>query len=251
MDKIRAKTQRKGLLLSVRPVTTSRSRRLRPRCHVARRREPADGRNSCGSAKPPTAPACRCRPPPHPPAATARAEPAPPAPPRGMVPAAAPAEPPGMDPAKPPACTRILDGAGKWFTRSRRSTRGAAAASGMLQTFRGLVPAELRGQRPLWLARQPAAALPANTQPGSPAASSSPGPARARLSCVGMLPGGCGAGSRQWNRGWPSPQQDSAPGPRVGRGRQHLRSTTGRTVTLLPARIPLPGKLLPASSRNH
>lgn len=47
MHKIRAKTQQRGLLLSVRPVTTSQSLRLRPRCHVARRQELSDGRNRC------------------------------------------------------------------------------------------------------------------------------------------------------------------------------------------------------------
>lgn len=49
MHKIRAKTQQRGLLLSVRPVTTSQSLRLRPRCHVARRQELSDGRNRCGA----------------------------------------------------------------------------------------------------------------------------------------------------------------------------------------------------------
>lgn len=105
MDKIRVKTQRRELLLSVRCVTTSQSRRLCPWCHVVQWQEPADGRNSRGSAKPPTTPAHRRCPPLHPPAAAAWAEPAPPAPPWGTVPSAAPAEPPGMDPAKPPACT--------------------------------------------------------------------------------------------------------------------------------------------------
>lgn len=49
MHKIRAKTQQRGLLLSVRPVTTSQALRLRPRCHVARRQELSDGRNRCGA----------------------------------------------------------------------------------------------------------------------------------------------------------------------------------------------------------
>lgn len=106
-----------------------------PQCHVVLQRELADGRKSCGSAKPLTTVAHHGHPRLHPAGAAAWA-----VQPQKAVLSAAPAELLGMDPVEPLACA-WLSGTGEQLTCSRHSTCGVAAALGMLQIFQ--VPAEM------------------------------------------------------------------------------------------------------------